>query len=253
MSTQGTLSVAVESTEQPEQLKEKGETPLAPLLNITLSPTAGSLAQQGQRLEGVVSRTVDQKFGFIKPSTAAAASPSLREEDIFFHYSELSAPARNGVKPGCSVAFTVVNNPWEEGKLKATEIVVTGGGCDKEGGESPESFKEMFGSWRELFLMLSKQVSDPPTAEATPEPVTTETRTAALGKFVHAIRLAAREDGVNLLRSMRHAWRLGLVGKDQESTERCQAVVSFFNEFVCSRNRLWLFTMLECILAGEHG
>jgi cold shock CspA family protein len=71
---------------------------------------------ENNRLEGVVTRICNFKYGFIQ-------TPELR--NIFFHFSELSDEAKALVEEGCQVVYTSTTNHWTaDKKPKAVDIEV---------------------------------------------------------------------------------------------------------------------------------
>jgi cold shock CspA family protein len=154
-------------------------------ISLSVSPT------NKDRRVGEVIRIVSRKFGFIRLDN---------EPNIFFHFKDLPEDAMGEIAVNTKVEFTMVENPWEKGKMKAVDIVVleraptvseqraqsTGGAAAPR----ENSWTQKYGSWRVLFEALANAITN------------VEGRNDALKAFISATQFSAQEDGVSLLRSI---------------------------------------------------
>jgi cold shock CspA family protein len=180
-------AIKTDDTSEAGPAEVAGAPPVPPPLQISVPDSPNN-----DRRVGEVIRIVSRKFGFIKLDN---------EPNIFFHFKDLPEDAMGGIAVNTKVEFTMVENPWEKGKMKAVAIVVLEKGESvterrsrpkdgASGGSKENSWASKYGTWRKLFEALSSAITN------------VDERTDALKEFVSATQFSAQEDGVSLLRSI---------------------------------------------------
>ena len=131
------------------------------------------------------------------------------------------------LRPPLALNMTVA----QPGKRDSMKLDIPAEGGDEtfaaapaEAGDPEPSWRETFSSWRDLFQALADSVDAPD-----------EVKKSSLGTFIAATKLSAKEDGINLTRSMQHASRLGLVRKDRQDACRKVASCQDFQVLVVER------------------